>query len=720
MGADAATAAGHKLPGLRRSALPAVLLLLLPSARAATPAPLPVLRTIRQIHTLTAEQAAHAWPVHLARAQVTYFQPSFGALFLLDATDGIYANPRPADPALQAGDIVAVDGVTGPGDVAPVIMQARFRVLAHAPLPPAPLIAFDRLSVGAFDSRWVTVEGIVRSVEHPTQRTDFDGHTTFDTSNLILSLASGEERLNVITRLPAGPLPRDLIDARVLLRGAVGSRFNQRKQLIGVHLYMPDTDLIQILQPAPRDPFTLPLSTVTGIARVSTREPGHRVHIRGVVTSTFGDQHFSVTGSDNGIFVTAQDPVAVRLGDLVDVAGFPSIGDYTSYLDGALIRRLGSAPVPAPVHLTASQAFTGSWDAEPIELDALLLDRSRDQNGVSGLLLDDNGTSFLAALAPDTGLAQLAAHLQLGSRLRLRGICIIHANENKTPQSLSLLLRSTADVQVLRTPPWWTPRHAFVLAAILVLLVLIVLTRNLGLHHRVTTQTRQIQAQLEEARALRVQAEAATHEKSQTLARLLTTQRDLLLTQEKLRFQATHDALTGLWNRPALLDFLRRESERALRTHASLGILLLDIDHFKRVNDTHGHLAGDAVLREIGRRITRSVRLYDIAGRYGGEEFLILLPGCDRTHTERSAERIRSAIGAAPFEAGDAAISLTVSIGATVACGSLPLDPNASEERATDAELLDRADLALYQAKSSGRNRTVLRLPDPIPIALPS
>ncbi len=702
---------------LRRLILPVpalpLLSLLLLSVHAETPPPLRVLRTARAIHILSADEAARAYPVHLTRVQVTYYQPSFGALFLIDSTDGIYANPRPGEPLpVRAGDIVAVDGVTGPGDVAPVINDIRLRVLGHAPLPAAPLVSFDRLSSGALDSRWVTMEGIVRSIDHPAGRTDFDGTTRFDSTNLVLYLASGDERLVVVTTLPSGDVPRSLVDSKVRLRAAVGSRFNQRKQLTGIQAFMPDLSFLRVLQAAPRDPFALPLATVTTVTRAPVSEPGHRVHLRGLVTSRFDRQHFSLLDSAHGIFVTTQDPVAVQPGDRLDVVGFPTSGEYTAYLDGALVHSLGSAPLSPPVHITAAQALRGAHDAEPVELDGTLLELFRGPRG--SLRLDDNGARFLAVLSPESPSGVLDS-IRIGSRLRVRGICVIHSSDGSTPRSFDLLLRSPADVQVLRLAPWWTPRHTLLLAAALGVLVLIISTRNLGLRRRVSAQTRQIQSQLEEACALRIHAEAVTHEKSQTLERLLAAQRDLLIAQEKLRYQATHDALTGLWNRAALLDFLHKETERALRTHGSLGILLLDVDFFKPVNDTHGHLVGDAVLREIGRRLIRSIRPYDIAGRYGGEEFLILLPDCDPTQIEPSAERIRAAIGAATFEAGDVCLTLTVSIGATIAPDFSGIEKHDSDDRASDAEFLSRADCALYEAKSAGRNRTVVRLADPIP-----
>ncbi len=229
-------------------------------------------------------------------------------------------------------------------------------------------------------------------------------------------------------------------------------------------------------------------------------------------------------------------------------------------------------------------------------------------------------------------------------------------------------------------------------------LVLVIAGWNFVLRRQVRRHTHTIRQQLREADTLRLQAEAAHQEKSDSLASVLSLQRDLLEAQEKLRHQATHDALTGLWNRRALLDLLEKELERCRRTGCSMGILMLDVDHFKPVNDTLGHLAGDQVLKEIASRIAHATRGYDLSGRYGGEEFLILLPGCSREETHAGAERIRAAIAAEPFHVAGSAVTLTISIGATVA-------PQCAH---TETELLGLADLALYQAKSYGRNCTVL------------
>lgn len=111
--------------------------------------------------------------------------------------------------------------------------------------------------------------------------------------------------------------------------------------------------------------------------------------------------------------------------------------------------------------------------------------------------------------------------------------------------------------------------------------------------------------------------------------RILDLQDSLIAAREELRFRASHDALTGVANRATILEALRREHSRQMRTGGSFGIIMVDLDHFKKVNDTYGHPCGDTVLQEAARRMTSSVRGYDVLGRYGGEEFLIVVPNAD-------------------------------------------------------------------------------------------
>jgi two-component system, cell cycle response regulator len=181
--------------------------------------------------------------------------------------------------------------------------------------------------------------------------------------------------------------------------------------------------------------------------------------------------------------------------------------------------------------------------------------------------------------------------------------------------------------------------------------------------------------------------------------RLLELEDNLVQAREAMRFKATHDTLTGVWNRGAIMESLDREISRSRREGRSLGVLIVDLDHFKSVNDTYGHLAGDHVLREVTKRMQADVRPYDAVGRYGGEEFLILLPGCDNTATHEKAERLRGAIMQHPVETESRSLNITMSVGA-VASGDWP--------KSTANQILQMADSALYRAKEEGRNRTAV------------
>jgi diguanylate cyclase (GGDEF)-like protein len=163
-----------------------------------------------------------------------------------------------------------------------------------------------------------------------------------------------------------------------------------------------------------------------------------------------------------------------------------------------------------------------------------------------------------------------------------------------------------------------------------------------------------------------------------------------------MRHAATHDGLTGIFNRREVMEALVRELERARRDKKPVGIILADIDHFKDVNDSLGHLFGDEALKEVALRLRSKLRVYDAVGRYGGEEFLLILPGCDLVNTLVRADDLRSHIACLPITASKLSRTITVSMGVAVA----------SEAGGTDiASLLGQADRGLYAAKDNGRNR---------------
>jgi two-component system cell cycle response regulator len=184
--------------------------------------------------------------------------------------------------------------------------------------------------------------------------------------------------------------------------------------------------------------------------------------------------------------------------------------------------------------------------------------------------------------------------------------------------------------------------------------------------------------------------------------RIVDLHEQLLAAHEALREQALRDGLTGLWNRVATFDLLRAELSRASRLPSPVSVLMADVDRFKEINDQHGHLAGDGVLREVARRMRAAVRSHDAVGRYGGEEFLLILPGSELRAGYGQAERIRAAIAAGPFSTGGVSIDVTCSFG--VACADLPDAHQANQ-------LVEHADEALYAAKRNGRNRVEMYVP---------
>lgn len=178
--------------------------------------------------------------------------------------------------------------------------------------------------------------------------------------------------------------------------------------------------------------------------------------------------------------------------------------------------------------------------------------------------------------------------------------------------------------------------------------------------------------------------------------RILDLQEELVSARESMRHAATHDSLTGLMNRGEALTFLSRELERARRERKQVSVVLADVDHFKNVNDSLGHLYGDEALKEIALRFRSQLRMYDGIGRYGGEEFLLILPGCDLEHALERGNRLREFIASKPIVFSGVERAVTVSIGVAISRGG-----GVAEMQA----LLGQADAGLYAAKRKGRNR---------------
>jgi diguanylate cyclase (GGDEF)-like protein len=190
-----------------------------------------------------------------------------------------------------------------------------------------------------------------------------------------------------------------------------------------------------------------------------------------------------------------------------------------------------------------------------------------------------------------------------------------------------------------------------------------------------------------------------TRARLRTAARIVETELALKASQDALRVQSTRDAVTGSWNHASILDVLQKERERARRKSGSVGVVLADLDEFRKVNESLGHPVGDEVLREAARRMNSSVRPYDAVGRYGGEEFLIVLPGSDGLGALTVAERIREGFANRPVLTSAGPVPVTLSLGVAAEGGEAAGDGSA---------LLLAAGSALVRAQKGGRNRAAL------------
>ncbi|MGB3309098.1 MAG: GGDEF domain-containing protein [Nodosilinea sp.] len=168
---------------------------------------------------------------------------------------------------------------------------------------------------------------------------------------------------------------------------------------------------------------------------------------------------------------------------------------------------------------------------------------------------------------------------------------------------------------------------------------------------------------------------------------------------------ATRDSLTQIYNRRHFIELANQELARSVRFNRPVTLLIIDIDHFKTINDTYGHLAGDTLLCDIALRIQANLRQSDILARYGGESFIFIMPETDQTQAWSGAERLRQVIAANPFDSGGSTPrSVTASVG--LSCWPANSDANAITSPPHINDLIRKANLALYRAKHSGRNQT--------------
>jgi len=537
-----------------------------PLDRVANAAPLPLISRVRELRRLKDADARRGYPVHLVGV-VTCCWPG-GPLFIDDGSAGTYIESRRHLQTTSPGDRVEITGVSA-GDFVPIVDHPRVRILGHGPLPSPSAIGPEQLVAGEEDGQWVSVEGVVRSV---TQQRYF--------AEVYVS-TGGFVRFPVEVPLGDASAARDLIDARVRVRGVRGSRFNSGRQLADVALVTSGLEMVTVLKPPP-SVSSIPLLPVKAVLQfVPGQHWEHQIRARGTVTYA-SDGEIYIRDETGGLSVRGV-PGPAAVGDLVEVVGFASAGLIAPALEDArLLSRTSGEPV-SPRLITPEQAVSGRFDGDLVQIDARMLDTSTSPEGTR---LSLQAGPFLFS-AVRRGLDPRLLGLRPGSELRLTGICAVYGGRPGVPQGFQILLRAPADVLVRRAGPWWTSRRAAWILSAVAGVAALTFAWVLALRRRVRAQSTIIWR--------RVKRETELQER-QRMARELHDTLEQTLTGVSLSLEA------------ASLNLAASPKTAQLLLGRAIGRVATSIDEVRRVvwalRDESLDMRGLATsLREIGRQL---------------------------------------------------------------------------------------------------------------------
>ena len=466
------------------------------------------LTTIKDVRALPPGEAGRGLPVKL-RGVVTYWMKPRNFVFIQDATAGIFMvnTGAPVEP----GQLVEVAGESGAGDFAPIIDKGRARVIGSGRMPQPVRVGAAELFSGGYDSQWVEVEGIVQNVVR-------------DATTALLSIVSGSHRFRIVVPDLGERLPLHLIDTRVRVRGACGSIFNERRQLLSVQVFAPSLEYVTVLESSRVDPSSLPVQRINTLLQFNPGQvAGHRVRVQGIATLRRANGAVFITDATGGLLVQSQQDLTVKPGDRVDVVGFPAAGEYLGVLQEASFLKNERGPAPAPDFITTEEALSGNYHAQLVQMEAYVLDRVA--NSTQAILTLQAGQRIFNAVLESNGPGE-QPELRRGTLVKVTGVCLVRAEKSVTNDGrvsildFRLLLRTPDDVVVIeRASAWSLTRVLWVLGGMLVV-ALASLTWIVVLRRRVRAQTAVIRSQLETEGSLREAAQTANSAKSEFLANM--------------------------------------------------------------------------------------------------------------------------------------------------------------------------------------------------------
>jgi PAS domain S-box-containing protein len=449
-----------------------------------------VITNVAAVRSLTPEESFKNLPVRLTGI-ITYFFDD-RACFFQDQTAGIFVGNGSVGPHLSPGDLVTVEGTTDSGEYAPIVQPSKIEVLGHTNLPPAAKVSYEDLVTGREDSQWVEIAGLVRAV-----------YAEFSEPGrgVNLEIAVGSDRFSAfVPGLTESDLA-GLVDSEVRVKGVCSTRFTRQRQLFSIRFLLPSAQDIEVVKPSPADASSQPAQPIGNLMRFTLHPSvyGRRVKVIGTVTLYQPGSALFLQDKDNGLFVQTRQLGQLTPGDRVELLGFPQKGEYTPILEDAVWRKIGSDPEPEPALIRPNNALNGSHDSRLVAIDGRLLDHTFNNNDLV-LLLEADNRVFSAHLEIKNGQGP-PLNLENGSRLRVTGVCRIEvgdiwrAGSAWHAKSFSILLRSPADIKVLKLPPWWNLTRLFWALGVLIVVVVTSLTWAATLRRKVSQQTEMIRQQ---------------------------------------------------------------------------------------------------------------------------------------------------------------------------------------------------------------------------------
>lgn len=459
-------------------------------ARGSAQEPQPELRTAAAVRGLSAQEAQQKRPVRL-RGVVTFFEENLYSRFVQDETAGVYLFDSALPVHCLPGQVVEVEGTTGAGEYAPIVVPREIRVVDTAPLPAAKPVTYEQLASGNEDSQFVEITGIVRSVQfHEASQ------------HHLIEIATGGGRLSVYARTLPVERKEDLPDSTVRVRGVCSTQFNHQRQLFAIRLMVPRAEDLLVERAAPREAFEGPARPIGSLLQFAPQEAyGHRVKVAGTVVYYEPGKVVFLQEGEQGVEVQTKWEEALSLGDRVEALGFVGQGEYTPVLQDAVFRKISPGVPPEPLRVTPDAALRGRYDCRLIQLSAKLLDRA--WYGTERYLILQDGEFVFQAYLQQLGAKDEFTLFQNGSRVLVSGICRIEpgnwrAGEDWRARSFRLQLRSVADVSLLEAPPWWTLEKVLWIAGALGFVALAAFSWVGVLRRQVSERTRQLEVQIQE------------------------------------------------------------------------------------------------------------------------------------------------------------------------------------------------------------------------------